>query len=171
MCQLQVHCRRFQVKLHELYRFMILFVYIVPFFFSKTAKNQPKSPAYQRKPPTVSDMCPFQVYWHWFRAKFVQIDRFMILFVHLLIALFSLKTLRNYQKPWKIKENLQLFLICVDFKLTCTGSISYMTDSIDFMYQLFIWSHVTPRKPPNTSQDHHRWRENLNWFRRASIAN
>ena len=42
MCQLQVHRHRFQVKLHELYRFMILFVYLVPFFFPKTAKKHQK---------------------------------------------------------------------------------------------------------------------------------
>ena len=43
MCQLQVHRHRFQVKLHELYRFMILFVYLVPFLFPKTVKNHHKS--------------------------------------------------------------------------------------------------------------------------------
>ena len=124
------------------------------FLLLQNREKPPKVPPNQRKPPTVSHMCPFQVYWHWFRVKFVQSDRFMILFVHLLVALFSLKTLRNHQKPSKIKENLKLFLTCVDFKLTCTGSISYVTNSIGFIYQLSIWSHVTPGKTPNTSEDH-----------------
>ena len=83
MCQLQVHRHWFQVKLHELYRFMILFVYLFPFFFLKTSKNQ--------------------------------------------------------QKCLQIKENLQLSLTCVHFKLTDTDWGWNLSRWIDLWYYLFIY--------------------------------
>ena len=123
------------------------------FLLSQNHEKPPKVPANQRKPPTVSYMCPFEVDWHWFRVKFVQMDRFMILFVYLLVALFSLKTLRNQPKSSKIKEKLKLFLICVDFKLTCTGSISYVTDSIDFISSGPMWRPENRPIPAKTTID------------------
>ena len=117
---------------------------------SNTCKNR-------RKPQTVSHMYCFQFYQYWYRLKFDELQRFTILFSHR-VPFFCPKTVKNHQKSLKSKENLKLFLTCVDFELTCTGSISYVMDSIDFIHQLFTWSHVTPRKPPNTSKDHHRLR-------------
>ena len=111
---------------------------------SSTCKNR-------RKPPAVSHMCCFQVYQHWYRLKIDELQRFTILFDHR-VPFFCPKTIKNHQTPLKIKENLKLFLACVDFKLTCTDSISYVTDSIGFIYQLFIWSQVTPRKPAQYQQ-------------------